>query len=83
MYKAIPRFNKLCVQFQQSKEKQILNQNLQNIASQVDSKKPDSLHMPAGYHLKKVQNLEQKFTQIERENKILLDKISSIMNKPS
>ena len=83
MYKALPRFNKLCVEFKQTKDKQILNQNIHNAASIVDSKKPESLNLPVGYHLKKVQNLEEKYTEIERENRILLEKISSIMSKPS
>ena len=59
--------------------KQIHYKKLKNIKGQVDSKCP-STYGVLRRKPKKDQLLEDRFTEIERENRILLEKMSQIVN---
>jgi len=72
--------NKILVKRQQLKERRIHIRKLWSIKPQIDSRRPTSYNHLA-QKAKKEQQLEDWFTEIERENWILLEKMTSIMQQ--
>ena len=57
-------------------------QRLRNVKPTIDIRKPKNFkHLKS--RAKKEQMLEDRYTEIERENRILLEKMTSIMQKPN
>ena len=80
MHRAIPVSNKILSKKWEENNQRIHTEKLKNMQSRVKSSKPTKLkHLK--FKAKKEQMLEDRFTEIERENRILLEKMSSIMNK--
>lgn len=78
MYRAIPSANKILSNKWQKNEHQIHMQNLQRIKGTVDMKEPPQFkHLKK--KMKKTQMLEERYTEIERENRILLEKMTNIL----
>ena len=80
MYRPLPISSKLLNKKWEENNKRIHQEKLKNMQPRVKSNKPAEF-----FHLKvkskRDQMLEDRFTEIERENRILLEKMSSIMNK--
>ena len=82
MYRGLPTGNKLLTKKWQEKERRIHMQKLRSIKPTIDIRKPKNFkHLKS--RAKKEQMLEDRYTEIERENRILLEKMTSIMQKPN
>jgi E3 ubiquitin-protein ligase TRIP12 len=82
MYRGLPSGNKILTKKWQEKERRIHMQKLRNVKPTIDLKKPKKFtHLKS--RAKKEQMLEDRYTEIERENRILLEKMTSIMQKPN
>lgn len=80
MHRAIPVSNKLLSKKWEENNQKIHADKLRQMQSRVNSDRPAQFaHLK--YKAKRDQMLEDRFTEIERENRILLEKMSSIMNK--
>ncbi|OMJ66778.1 hypothetical protein SteCoe_36265 [Stentor coeruleus] len=80
MHRAIPISNKILSKKWEENNHRIHTEKLKNMQSRVNSGCPQEFfHLK--YKAKRDQMLEDRFTEIERENRILLEKMSSIMNK--
>ncbi|EAR87513.2 hypothetical protein TTHERM_00069200 (macronuclear) [Tetrahymena thermophila SB210] len=83
MYRQVPVSSKIVSRKIKERDSQIHETKLKQISSQIDTKRPDHFN-PLSYtqNKKKIQLMEDKYTEIERENRILLEKITKIMNPP-
>jgi len=82
MYRGLPSGNKILTKKWQEKERQIHMRKLRNVKPTINLKKPKAFkHLKS--RAKKEQMLEDRYTEIERENRILLEKMTSIMQKPN
>jgi len=84
MYRAIPVGNKLCAQRNRDREQELHKQRLKSMRPQVDTSEPGVVHLDhLRNNLKREQLLEERYFEIDRENKILLQKMSDIMRHTS
>lgn len=82
MYRGLPSGNKILTKKWQEKERRIHMQRLRSVKPTIDMRKPKNFkHLKS--RAKKEQMLEDRYTEIERENRILLEKMTSIMQKPN
>lgn len=82
MYRGLPTGNKILTRKWQEKERRIHMQKLRSVKPTIDVGKPKNFkHLKS--RAKKEQMLEDRYTEIERENRILLEKMTSIMQKPN
>lgn len=82
MYRGLPSGNKILTRKWQEKERRIHMQKLRSVKPTIDLQKPKNFkHLKS--RAKKEQMLEDRYTEIERENRILLEKMTSIMQKPN
>lgn len=82
MYRGLPSGNKLLTKKWQEKERRIHMQKLRSVKPTISLRKPKTFkHLKS--RAKKEQMLEDRYTEIERENRILLEKMTSIMQKPN
>jgi hypothetical protein len=82
MYRGLPSGNKILTKKWQDKERRIHMQKLRSVKPTIDLGKPQKFkHLKS--RAKKEQMLEDRYTEIERENRILLEKMTSIMQKPN
>lgn len=80
MHRSIPISNKILSKKWEENNHRIHTEKLKNMQPRVNSGRPQEFsHLK--YKAKRDQMLEDRFTEIERENRILLEKMSSIMNK--
>jgi len=80
MYRAIPVGNKLCAERNRQRNQELHRQRLRAMKPQVDTTVPDVVHLDhLKNNLKREQLLEERYFEIDRENKILLQKMSDIM----
>lgn len=80
MYRAIPVPNKSCYHFVNEQNQKIHKKKIREMKPFIDN----GLPLTFGYgnnRRKKEQLIEDRFTEIERENRILLEKITTIMQK--
>lgn len=78
MHRAVPVGNKLLDKKWKDKEARIHRAKLQSVKPQIDAKCPARFtHLRK--KAKKEQLLEERYTEIERENRILLEKMTNIM----
>jgi len=82
MYRGLPSGNKILTKKWQEKERRLHLQKLKEVKPTIDLRKPKNFkHLKS--RAKKEQMLEDRYTEIERENRILLEKMTSIMQKPN
>lgn len=78
MFRAIPVSNRILSKKWDEKNHEIHMKKLNDMKSTIDAKRPASFaHLKR--RAKKEQMLEDRYTEIERENRILLEKMSQIM----
>lgn len=85
MYRAIPVINKACTERVRKREHDMHKARIRSMRAQVDTEKPSTCHLDhLRNNLKREQLLEDRYYEIDRENKILLQKMSEMMkSKPS
>jgi len=75
MDRAIPCGNKVCMQRVQQRSHDLHRERVRKIKAIVDTKEPAANHMDhVRLNLKKEQQLEDKYSEIDRENRCLLQK---------
>lgn len=80
MHRAIPVGNKLCTARTNERTQELHRQRLKAMRPQVDTSEPKVMHFDhVQNNLKREQLLEERYFEIDRENKILLQKMSDIM----
>lgn len=80
MHRALPVSNKILSKKWEENNHRIHSEKLKNIQPRIKSTKPPKFeHLK--FKAKKEQLMEDRYTEIERENRILLEKMSSIVNK--
>ena len=81
MYRGLPSGNKILSKKWQEKERRIHLKKLRNVKPTIDIRRPKHFkHLKS--RAKKEQMLEDRYTEIERENRILLEKMTSNHIKP-
>ena len=75
----LPSVNPILTRLANAKQKQAHWRKIRNVKASVDNKCPKSLRKGRRRNPKKEQMLEERFSHIERENRILLQKMSHIM----
>lgn len=75
---AMPKANKITAKKYEDYCKKLHRNRLNKIKSSIDNKAPKR-HNHLRQNLKREQLMEERYAKIERENRILLDKMSSIM----
>lgn len=87
MDRAIPVGNKICSRRIQQREQDLHRDRIKNMKSQVDTRTPRVATLEhVKVNLKKEQMMEDRYTEIDRDNRILLKKMTDIMkqqNAPS
>ena len=80
MHRALPVSNKILSKKWEEKNQRIHTEKLKSMQARVKSNKPVEFeHLK--FKAKREQLLEDRFTEIERENRILLEKMSVIVSK--
>lgn len=83
MDRAIPCGNKVCAQRVEQQRFHMHKERLRNVKSQVDASEPLATQMEhVRTNLKREQMLEERYSEIDRANRILLKKMSEIMKQP-
>jgi E3 ubiquitin-protein ligase TRIP12 len=84
MFKGIPVGSKLCAKHEQKKEDARMKRSLQNMKPGIDMTEPKTCSLQhLRNNLKREQLLEDRYMEIDRENRILLQKMSDVMRKPA
>jgi E3 ubiquitin-protein ligase TRIP12 len=84
MYRSIPVGNKLCAERNRQRNQELHMKRLNAMKPQVDTSEPGVVHLDhLRNNLKREQLLEERYFEIDRENKILLQKMSDIMRTSS
>lgn len=84
MYRAIPVANKACAERVRQRNHEMHRQRMRQMRPQVDTSEPHTIKMDhLRNNLKREQLLEERYHEIDRENRILLQKMSDIMRTPS
>ena len=82
MFRAIPIPNKNCGRFSNELNKKLHLKKILEMKHFIDTNPPNTYGL-GNNRKKKEQLMEDRFTEIERENRILLEKITTIMQKNS
>jgi E3 ubiquitin-protein ligase TRIP12 len=84
MHRAIPIGNKLCAKREEQRKHEFHRDRVKNMRPLVDTKEPKVCQFDhIRNNLKREQMLEERYTQIDRENMTLLKKMSDIMKHPT
>ena len=78
MDRALPEFNRILNKKWQAYNKRLHKQKIHEIRPIIDNNEPSSLRYPI-IKTKKEQILEDRCTEIEKANRILLEKMTNIM----
>jgi E3 ubiquitin-protein ligase TRIP12 len=79
----VPVGNRLCAKREQERRQEVHNQKLKEVKCTVDFSEPMSLQFDhLRLNLKREQMLEERYEEIDRHNRILLQKMAGIMRKP-
>ena len=78
MHRAIPRGKKVLAKRQEERKEELHNKKLAEVRSQVDVAAPNTYGV-LRTKPKKDQQLEERYSEIERNNKLLLDRMTSII----
>lgn len=82
MHRAIPVMNKACTERIRKKEHDAHKARIKSMKPQIDTTVPMVCHLDhLRNNLKREQLLEDRYYQIDRDNKILLQKMSEMMSK--
>lgn len=82
MDRAIPVGNKICSRRIQQREQDLHRERIKNMKSQVDTRIPMVATLEhVKVNLKKEQMMEDRYTEIDRDNRILLKKMTHIMKQ--
>mmetsp|Transcript_27773 Transcript_27773/g.49169 ORF Transcript_27773/g.49169 Transcript_27773/m.49169 type:complete len:305 (-) Transcript_27773:197-1111(-) len=82
MDKAIPCGSKICTKRIKDREQQLHRERVRNMKSQVDTGMPTVAMLEhVKVNLKKEQMMEDRYTEIDRDNRILLKKMTEIMKQ--
>ncbi|CAJ1394670.1 unnamed protein product [Effrenium voratum] len=82
MDKAIPCGSKICTKRIKAREQQLHRDRIRNMKSQVDTGMPTVAQLEhVKVNLKKEQMMEDRYTEIDRDNRILLKKMTEIMKQ--
>ncbi|CAE7241063.1 Cfap97d1, partial [Symbiodinium microadriaticum] len=82
MDKAIPCGSKICTKRIKDREQQLHRERVRNMKSQVDTGMPTVAQLDhVKVNLKKEQMMEDRYTEIDRDNRILLKKMTDIMKQ--
>eukprot|EP00164_Ancoracysta_twista_P001578 GFYU01002067.1.p1 GENE.GFYU01002067.1~~GFYU01002067.1.p1 ORF type:complete len:225 (-),score=32.01 GFYU01002067.1:524-1198(-) len=79
-FRSIPEANKICSEKWRDRAYQIHKQRLNSMKPAIDNK-PPTKYTHLVQNLKKAQLEEERYSEIERENRILLEKMSTIMQQ--
>eukprot|EP00439_Symbiodinium_sp_Y106_P016880 s880_g2.t1 len=80
--KAIPCGSKICTKRIKDREQQLHRERVRNMKSQVDTGMPTVAQLDhVKVNLKKEQMMEDRYTEIDRDNRILLKKMTDIMKQ--
>jgi len=83
MHRAIPVANKACAERVRQRNHELHRQRMRQMRPQVDTSQPSTCQMDhLRNNLKREQLLEERYHEIDRENRILLQKMSDIMRTP-
>lgn len=83
MDRAIPCGSKLCAKREDVRRHVMHRERVKTVRPQVDTAEPYVAHMDhVRTNLKREQLLEERYSEIDRENRILLKKMSGIMSTP-
>lgn len=84
MDRAIPVGNKICSRRVQQREQDMHRERIRNMKSTVDTRTPTVATLEhVKVNLKKEQMMEDRYTEIDRDNRILLKKMTHIMKQRS
>merc|ERR1719188_592087 len=82
MYRSIPVASKACADRVQNRNHELHKQRIRKMRPQVDTAAPHAIHMDhLRSNLKREQLLEDRYYEIDRENRILLQKMSDMMKQ--
>jgi len=82
MDRAIPVGNKICSRRVQQREQDMHRERIRNMKSTVDTRTPTVATLEhVKVNLKKEQMMEDRYTEIDRDNRILLKKMTDIMKQ--
>jgi len=83
MYRTIPIGNKLCAKRNEQRHNERHRRMIREMKPSIDTREPSTMRLEhLRTNLKREQLLEDRYTEIDRENRILLQKMSDIMRKP-
>ena len=83
MYRALPVGNKLCARKEEDRKDALLKARLREVRSSLDTRPPRVMNLDhLRVNLKREQQLEERYMEIDKQNRILLQKMSTIL-KPS
>jgi E3 ubiquitin-protein ligase TRIP12 len=84
MYRGAPVANKICHRKEQEREDARMRQRIIHARPGIDMKPPATCQLQhLRVNLKREQLLEDRYLEIDRENRILLQKMSDVMRKPA
>jgi hypothetical protein len=84
MFKGIPVANKICHRKDQARDDARMRSRIVNVRPGIDMRPPATCHLRhLQVNLKREQLLEDRYLEIDRENRILLQKMSDVMRKPA
>lgn len=84
MHRQIPIGNKICAKRRQQRDQELHREKIRQMKAQTDTSEPDVCRLDhIRNNLKREQMLEERYSEIDRENRILLQKMADIMRNPS
>lgn len=84
MYRAIPIGNKICAKRGEQRRHDQHREKIRTMKPSIDTSEPRVCQFDhIRNNLKREQMLEERYSEIDRENRILLQKMSDIMRQPS
>jgi E3 ubiquitin-protein ligase TRIP12 len=84
MYKGAPVGSKLCAKHEQKRQDERQKRALREMKPSIDTTEPKTCSLQhLRNNLKREQLLEDRYMEIDRENRILLQKMSDVMRKPA
>jgi len=84
MHRALPIGNKICYKRNVERNQELHREKIRHMRSTTDTKEPEVCKLDhIRNNLKREQMLEERYSEIDRENRILLQKMADIMRNPS
>jgi E3 ubiquitin-protein ligase TRIP12 len=84
MYRAEKVGSKACTDRVRKREHDMHKQRIKGMRPQIDTTQPETMHLDhLRNNLKREQLLEERYYEVDRENRILLQKMSDIMRNPT